>query len=272
MVRRGLQSHWVGRRIENVTIHDVRSLRRHLPGAADFIARVTGRTVTEACRRGKYLWFPLDDGAAVLVHLGMSGQALITDPAAPPHRHTRITLDLAGGQQLRFVDQRIFGGMALSELDESGVPPEVAHIGLDPLDPKFDLADVVARVRRKSSGVKRILLDQTVASGIGNIYADEALWRSRLHYERSGQGLTRAKAIELYGHVTDVMSEALDQGGTSFDALYVNVNGESGYFSRSLNVYGREGEPCDRCGRPIVREPFMNRSSFRCPTCQRRPR
>ena len=199
----------------------------------------------------------------------MSGQALISTPDAPLPRHLRITLDLDDGQQLRFVDQRIFGGMAVSETDP---PAEIAHIALDPLDEAFDAAEVVRRMRRRQTGVKRALLDQGLVSGVGNIYADEALWRSRLHYARNTRGLRVAEGLELLDHVRDVMSEALAQGGTSFDALYVNVNGQSGYFDRSLNAYGQEGEPCPRCGAPIVREPFMNRSSFRCPTCQPRPR
>ncbi len=173
--------------------------------------------------------------------------------------------------QLRFVDQRMFGGLSLSP-GGADLPAELTHIGRDPFDPQFDLAAAVARIRAKRSAIKRVLLDQTVVSGIGNIYADEALWRARLHYDRPADSLTAAKARELLGHARDVMGDALAQGGTSFDSLYVNVNGSSGYFERSLAAYGREGLPCLRCGRPMVREPFMNRSSFRCPNCQRRPR
>jgi len=269
VVRRGLDDHVVGRTVTEVAVLDARSVRRHGPGPTDFVARLRGRRVDAAHRRGKYLWLALDDGSSVLTHLGMSGQALISAPDAAPPRHLRITLDLDDGQQLRFVDQRIFGGMAISETDP---PAEIAHIALDPLDEHFDDAEVVRRMRRRQTGVKRALLDQGLVSGVGNIYADEALWRSRLHYARNTRGLKVAEGLELLGHVRDVMGEALAQGGTSFDALYVNVNGQSGYFDRSLNAYGQEGEPCPRCGTPIVREPFMNRSSFRCPACQPRPR
>ncbi|MFO6451118.1 MULTISPECIES: bifunctional DNA-formamidopyrimidine glycosylase/DNA-(apurinic or apyrimidinic site) lyase [unclassified Aeromicrobium] len=269
VVRRGLDDHVVGRTLTAVEVLDARSVRRHGPGPSDFVARLTGRHVTAAHRRGKYLWLSLDDGSSVLTHLGMSGQALISDPDAPPPRHLRITFDLDDGRQLRFADQRIFGGMAVSETDP---PTEIAHIALDPLDPDFDDAAFVARLRRRQTGVKRALLDQGLVSGVGNIYADEALWRSRLHYARNTKGLRIAEGTELIGHVRDVMAEALEQGGTSFDALYVNVNGQSGYFDRSLHAYGQEGRPCDRCGSIIVREPFMNRSSYRCPTCQPRPR
>ena len=136
----------------------------------------------------------------------------------------------------------------------------------------MDLAALVARIRTRGSGIKRVLLNQEIVSGIGNIYADEALWRARLHCEAPANGLSKAKVAELLQAARDVMTAALAVGGTSFDSLYVNVNGASGYFDRSLAAYGREGLPCLRCGRAMVREPFMNRSSFRCPSCQRPPR
>nr|WP_255668829.1 bifunctional DNA-formamidopyrimidine glycosylase/DNA-(apurinic or apyrimidinic site) lyase [Aeromicrobium duanguangcaii] len=264
-----MDDHVVGRTITSVEVLDSRSVRRHGAGPTDFVARLVSRRVDAAHRRGKYLWLSLDDGSSVLMHLGMSGQALISDADAPATRHLRIVLDLDDGRQLRFADQRIFGGMSISETDP---PTEIAHIALDPLDPAFDDADFVARLRRRQTGVKRALLDQGLVSGVGNIYADEALWRTPLHYARNTKGLRIAEATALIGHVRDVMTEALAQGGTSFDALYVNVNGQSGYFDRSLHAYGQEGRPCERCGAMIVREPFMNRSSYRCPTCQPRPR
>jgi hypothetical protein len=211
------------------------------------------------------------------------------------------------GQRLLFVDQRIFGGMFLSPLvpdvpatvatneaapgesapeggtDFSAVPerflvPEaVKHIARDPLDEFFDPAAVRRKFLRTSSGIKKVLLDQSVISGVGNIYADEALWRARLHYAKPARTLSAAQTRELLEAVTQVLRESLAAGGTSFDALYVNVLGESGYFERSLNAYGRAGEPCHRCaeaGRTtlMVREPFQNRSSYRCPHCQRAPR
>jgi formamidopyrimidine-DNA glycosylase len=176
---------------------------------------------------------------------------------------------------LRFVDQRTFGGLALSEMvtvDTVLLPLPVAHIARDPMDPAFDPVAVVKSLRRKHTDVKRALLDQTLVSGIGNIYADEALWRARLHWARPTDKLSAVKAAELLRHATEVMNEALALGGTSFDELYVNINGQSGYFDRSLNAYGQEGSPCNRCGSMIRREPFMNRSSFSCPRCQPRPR
>ncbi|MEH1130184.1 bifunctional DNA-formamidopyrimidine glycosylase/DNA-(apurinic or apyrimidinic site) lyase [Micromonospora sp. CPCC 206061] len=271
-VRQGLAKWVAGRRITSVEVHHPRAVRRHLPGAAHFAAALAGRTVVDVCRRGKYLWLPLDSGDAILGHLGMSGQLLVQPPDAPDEAHLRVRFRFAdGGSELRFVDQRTFGGLSYSE-GGAELPAEIAHIARDPVDPLFSDAGFVAGLRRKRTEVKRALLDQTLISGVGNIYADEALWRSRLHGLRPTDALTKPAATRLLAHVREVLGEALVAGGTSFDALYVNVNGESGYFDRSLNVYGREGEPCRRCGAPIRREPFMNRSSYSCPRCQPRPR
>jgi formamidopyrimidine-DNA glycosylase len=271
-VRLGLARWVTGRRIAAVEVRHPRAVRRHLAGSDDFAAALAGRTVTEVRRRGKYLWLALDSDDAVIGHLGMSGQMLLLEPAAPAGPHLRVRFAFSDdGPELRFVDQRTFGGWALS-LGGATLPAEIAHIARDPFDPAFDADQVVASLRRRRSGVKRALLDQTLISGVGNIYADESLWRAKLHGARAASELTRPAAHRLLGHVTDVMVEALGHGGTSFDALYVNVNGESGYFDRSLAVYGREGEPCLRCGAPVRREPFMNRSSYSCPRCQPRPR
>ena len=271
VVRRGLESHVVGRTIARVEVLHPRPIRRHLAGAEDFAALTTGRVVLGANRRGKYLWLPMDSGDAVLGHLGMSGQLLVQPRSAPRERHLRVRFDLGERLELRFVDQRMFGGLSVSP-GGADLPPEIAHIARDPLDPLFDEDAFVAAVRRRTSGIKRILLDQTVVSGVGNIYADEALWRAHLHGERPGVRLRRSDVRALLDDVRAVMAAALREGGTSFDALYVNVNGESGYFDRSLHAYGQEGRPCTRCGTPIRRVAFMNRSSYFCPTCQRRPR
>ncbi len=282
VVRAGLERWIVGRRVAGVEVLHPRAIRRHQAGAGDFAARVEGRRIVSAARRGKYLWLPLatrreQPETAIVGHLGMSGQLLVLPPDAPDGPHLRVRFRFEnGGRELRFVDQRTFGGLAVADLvgDPAGgrVPVPVVHIGRDPLDPAFDDEAFVRRVRSKDSEVKRILLDQTVASGIGNIYADEALWRIGIHGSRPGRRLSRAQVLDLLESVRAVMGEALAQGGTSFDALYVNVNGESGYFERSLNAYGQEGEPCARCGTPIRRIAFMNRSSYFCPSCQRAPR
>ena len=270
MVRRGLSGALTGARVERVQVLHPRPVRRHLAGPEDFAASLTCRVFAEPARRGKYLWLPFADGDALLAHLGMSGQFRLDVADAPRPRNTRVLFDLDTGSQLRFVDQRMFGGLSLSP-GGAELPAEIAHIGRDPFDPAFDLTAAGRRLRAKRTGVKRALLDQRLVSGIGNIYADEALWAARTHYARGSWTLSAAKAVAILAAATTVMQAALHQGGTSFDALYVNVNGSSGYFDRSLAVYGQQGRPCPRCGAPIRREPFMNRSAYRCPRCQRRP-
>ncbi|HEX7189170.1 MAG TPA: bifunctional DNA-formamidopyrimidine glycosylase/DNA-(apurinic or apyrimidinic site) lyase [Actinomycetes bacterium] len=279
VVRRGLQRWVAGRTVETVEVHHPRATRRHLAGPADFAARLAGRTLTGVARRGKYLWIDVSPGRgdaageAILAHLGMSGQLLVRPRQAPDELHLRVRVRFAdGGHDLRFVDQRTFGGIALVDTDAAGLPLPVAHIARDPMDESFDDEVFAASLRRRHTGLKRALLDQTLVSGIGNIYADEALWRARLHWARPTHTMTRARTAAVLAAARAVMVEALEQGGTSFDSLYVDVNGESGYFDRELAVYGRTGLPCRRCGALVVREHFMNRSSFRCPRCQPRPR
>lgn len=271
VVRAGLERHVVGARLTTVDVLHPRPVRRDPRGPAGFAAALTGRRVEAARRRGKYFWLPLDSGDALLGHLGMSGQMLVQPVGAPDERNLRVRFGLDRGGEVRFVDQRMFGGLLVSA-GGAELPPEIAHIARDPIDPEFDDELFVARVRRRTAGVKRLLLDQGLISGVGNIYADEALWRAQIHGDRPGDRLRRGQVVELLGHVRAVLGEALVQGGTSFDALYVNVNGESGYFDRSLAAYGQEGEPCPRCGTPIRRVAFMNRSSFFCPRCQPAPR
>jgi len=271
-VRQGLARWITGRTIAAVEVLHPRAVRRHAAGGADFAAVLAGRTITDVHRRGKYLWFALDSGDAIFGHLGMSGQLRLVTSSTPPAQHLRVRFTFAdGGPQLHFVDQRTFGGLALSP-GGADSPAEISHIARDPFDAAFDPDGFIAALRLRRTGIKRAILDQTLVSGVGNIYADEALWRARLHGERLCADLSRPLARSLLGHVTDVMREALQEGGTSFDTLYVNVNGESGYFDRSLAVYGRAGEPCRRCGAAIRRERFMNRSSYSCPRCQPRPR
>jgi formamidopyrimidine-DNA glycosylase len=292
VVRRGLARWVTGASVTDVEVRHPRPVRRHLAGPDDFAARLKGVTVTDAVRRGKFLWLTLDSGEALLAHLGMSGQLVLQPPDAPDEAHLRVRLALddggsgRDGRELRFVDQRMFGGLAvvplapspdglpggLGALGEPVLPVPVVHIARDVLDPQLDEAALAARLRRKRTGLKRALLDQQLVSGIGNIYADEALWRARLHYARPTETLTRPRVTAVLAATRDVMREALAAGGTSFDSLYVDVNGSSGYFERSLAVYGQEGLPCPRCGTPIRRDAFMNRSSFTCPACQRRPR
>jgi len=292
-VREGLDRLVVGAVVRDVEVFRDYSVRRHDGGPAGFVDQLRGRRLAAAVRRGKFLWLPFEGAdAALLAHLGMSGQLLVRDPAVSgdwAHPHLRVRLHLSeapsGARYLDFVDQRTFGHLLVTDLEPTpdgapgglgsalaAVPEPVAHIGRDPLDPAFDTDAVVAAVRRRRTGIKRALLDQTLLSGVGNIYADEALWRARLHFARATDRLRPIEVRRALDAASAVMTEALAQGGTSFDALYVNVNGESGYFARGLAVYGREGEPCPRCGTPIRRDAFMNRSSYTCPVCQPRPR
>ena len=297
VVRHGLAPAVTGATIERVEVLDERSLKRHDGPAEDFIDRLTGARLVAPVRRGKFLWMPVavgeggfgDPVEALVVHLGMSGQVLLRDRGADDGPLTRIRFEIVhpehGELLVNFVDQRIFGSMALDALQATPdgaaggygaalalVPGQVAHIARDPLDPAFDDAAFIAALRRRRTGIKRALLDQTLISGIGNIYADEALWAARLHYDRPTATLPVARVRELLTEVRIVLARALEEGGTSFDAQYVNVNGASGYFSHSLRAYGQQGRPCERCGGLIVREQFMNRGSHFCPRCQPRPR
>jgi formamidopyrimidine-DNA glycosylase len=268
-VRAGLDKWVVGRTIATVRITHPRSIRRHIAGPLDFAQLVTGRTITGTRRRGKFLWLPLDSGDAIIGHLGMSGQLLVQPTTAPDEKHLHIRFDFADkGPQLRFVDQRTFGGLAVS-VGGAELPAEIVHIAKDPLEESFVDKEFITALRKRRTAVKRALLDQKLISGVGNIYADEALWRARIRGDRPSDELSRPAAQRLLDRVKEVLREAIVEGGTSFDTLYVNVNGESGYFERGLNAYGREGEPCPRCGTAIKRSAFMNRSSFFCPRCQR---
>jgi formamidopyrimidine-DNA glycosylase len=293
-VRAGLAKSITEATVTGLQIHDARSLKRHLSGPTDFKKKLLGAKVQDVVRRGKFLWLPLDSGETALVgHLGMSGQMLIRTPDFPEDNLNRVTIqfETKSGKslELRFVDQRIFGSLAIDNLvltrdgGQGGfsagknrskpwqnlIPISAAHIARDPLDQAFDLEAVVAKMRGKKSGIKRVLLDQNLISGIGNIYADESLWLARLHFDRSADGISKAKLTELLQISQQVLEAAVKQGGTSFDEQYKNVNGESGYFSQQLFAYGQTDQPCARCQTPIRRQAWANRGSHFCPKCQR---
>ncbi|WP_018655287.1 bifunctional DNA-formamidopyrimidine glycosylase/DNA-(apurinic or apyrimidinic site) lyase [Actinomadura flavalba] len=277
VVRAGLERWTTGRTVASARVLHPRAVRRQPGGPDEFAGRLAGATLAAPQRRGKYLWLPVDGrDEAVLAHLGMSGQLLVADPGREPEKHLRVRVAFAdGGQELRFVDQRTFGHLLVTDLVDGPlgrVPEPVAHIAADPLEDAFDEDAFHRALRRRRTGVKRALLDQSLISGVGNIYADEALWRAKLHWARPTETLTRPEVARIVDGVRAVMAAALAAGGTSFDSLYVNVNGESGYFDRSLDAYGRRDEPCRRCGAPIRRDVFMNRSSYSCPVCQPMPR
>ena len=289
-VRAGLASHVIGALVNEIEVHDSRSLKRNFSGLDGFVNELTGERLQGVIRRGKFLWLPLTATRAVVCHLGMSGQVLVRSKEFGDDKLTRITLRLIkpSGEEIemRFVDQRLFGGMQIDDLLETGegvpaghfpegeassmIPVSVSHIARDPLDPNFDAGLVVSKMRKRSSGIKRVLLDQNLMSGIGNIYADETLWRTRLHYDRPASIISAKKLNDVIEVAKDVLGEAVERGGTSFDEQYKNVNGESGYFSQDLNAYSRAGLPCQRCGSAIKREAWANRSSYFCPKCQRR--
>jgi formamidopyrimidine-DNA glycosylase len=296
VVRAGIAPAVTGSRVAGVDVLEERSLRRHDLSVGRFSDLLEGQHILAAVRRGKFLWLPLESGRALVVHLGMSGQVLLGSPglvanAPGGDRLLRIRLHLDhpshGELWLNFVDQRIFGGMAIDAMVPTGdalpaghagdatgcwetlVPTQVAHIARDPLDPAFRDDVFITALARRKSGIKRALLDQTLISGIGNIYADEALFVARIHYDQPAASLSRAKARGLLAATREILHKALAEGGTSFDAQYVNVNGESGYFAHSLLAYGQQGKPCPRCGTALVREQFMNRGSHFCPRCQR---
>ena len=284
----GLERYVVGREVAKAQVLHPRAVRRDPAGPSGFEAAIAGRRLQRAERRGKYLWLSTEDDQALLAHLGMSGQMLLTDTDQPLSPHVRVRFTFTdNGPDLRFTDQRTFGhlmlvgfaagqdrlvGGAASLPPARVLPAPIAHIAPDPLEAAFSPAEFALRLRSRRTGIKRALLDQSLISGIGNIYADEALWRARLHWARPTETLRPSEVTRLLAAVTDVLTSALRAGGTSFDSLYVNVNGDSGYFERSLEAYGREGQPCTRCATVIRRDSFMNRSSFSCPRCQPRPR
>lgn len=268
VVRRGLQDHILGARFDAVEVFHPRANRGQDARLEDLLV---GHTVEKISRRGKYLWLELGEQLALYVHLGMSGQMLVGEPGTCTSPHLRIRADLSAPSgdllELAFVDQRTFGRWLVAEM-VAGVPAPVAHIARDPLEMDFDITATARRIRKSTSPIKTVLLNQEIVSGIGNIYADESLWAAGIKPTRRAASLRQKDAVALLEASQEVMSRALDAGGTSFDALYVNVNGASGYFSRSLNVYGQEGEPCPRCGSEIERVAFQNRSTHLCRTCQ----
>ena len=265
-VRAGLAKHVIGKRIDLAKQLHPRALRAD---SLNTLRIFKGAKVKEVKRRGKFMWLEFDRPEVLVAHLGMSGQFKIQSAKDDREPHLRACFTLSNGKELRFVDQRTFGWLAVDQLVNE-VPKLVSHIALDPFDPRFDKRATVSRISKSRAQIKKVILDQSIVSGIGNIYADEALWRARIHPESIAAELTSTQILNVLTAAQKVMERALAAGGTSFDDLYINVNGESGYFERSLAVYGREGEPCRRCGSEIERIAFANRSSRLCPTCQTR--
>jgi len=269
-VRRGLAPWIVGRKIKKIELVHKGGNRSSTYAP---LSSVEGARVKNIVRRGKFLWFELNRDLALVAHLGMSGQFIIQKRNSDDEKHLRVRIDFGDRKrEIRFIDQRTFGWVAIDQLvheDDELIPQSFARIAPDVFDKKFDRTAVISKIQKKNSAIKRVLLDQSVMSGVGNIYADEALWRAKIHPERMANSLKADEVNELLRSVKSVMSRALKQGGTSFDDLYINVNGESGYFAVQLEAYGQEDEPCSRCGTQIKRIAFGNRSSHFCPKCQK---
>ena len=270
-VRRGLHHLISGYRIVDALDLHPRTLK------AESIAPLSalkGARIIGTGRRGKFLWITLNRPFVLVAHLGMSGQFLIAQKDRPAAKHVRAQFTLKKplrSRELIFNDQRTFGWLSIEQLTD-GVPSSAAHIALDPFDPNFDYQGTITKFTERRVRIKTALLNQEIMSGVGNIYADEALWRAKVHPESLTSELSRKKITAVIDSATLVMQEAIAQGGTSFDDLYIDVNGESGFFDQSLSAYGREDEPCPRCGAPIKRIVFGARSSHFCPRCQRKTR
>jgi formamidopyrimidine-DNA glycosylase len=270
-VRAGLSKYVIGKKILSAATFHPRALK---PASIAPVSALVGSKILDVNRRGKFLWLKLDRPICLVVHLGMSGQLLVQPTTTAPHKHMRAQFNLSAaklakpGNQIRFVDQRTFGWVSVEEY-VGDVPISVSHIALDPFEAHFDIDAVVTKIKKRKSAIKPAILNQEIVSGVGNIYADEALWRSKIHPEIICEDLSKKQIKSVINCAVDVMREAISAGGTSFDEQYKNVNGVSGYFERSLAVYGQEGEPCPRCGSSIARIAFANRSSHLCQRCQR---
>ena len=268
-VRRGLDHLITGYRIAEADDLHPRALK---PESIAPLSSLTGAKITGTNRRGKFLWLTLDRPYVLVAHLGMSGQFLIHQKDRPRASHIRARFLLRKTlrtQELVFNDQRTFGWLSIEETTDS-VPTSAIHIAPDPFDPIFDKEAAIRNYLKRKIKIKTALLNQEIMSGVGNIYADETLWRAKIHPETLTSELNPRKVSTVIDLATEVMQEAINQGGTSFDDLYINVNGESGFFEQSLATYGQEDEPCIRCGTPIKRITFGARSSHFCPRCQRR--
>jgi formamidopyrimidine-DNA glycosylase len=267
-VRRGLAHFLTG-----YTIRSAQDLHPRLlkPASIAPLSAVIGARITSIKRRGKFMWFELDRDYALVAHLGMSGQFLIAQKDRPTPGHIRAQFQLSRGlnkRDLAFSDQRTFGWLSVEELTQ-GIPQSALHIAPDPFDPLFNRTSVINQMKSRKAAIKSVILNQEIMSGVGNIYADESLWRAKIHPEIPACDLSSKKIASLVDAATEVMAEAIKVGGTSFDSLYINVNGESGFFETSLAAYGQEHQPCPRCGREIRRIAFGGRSSHFCPKCQR---
>jgi formamidopyrimidine-DNA glycosylase len=265
-VARSLREHLVGRTIQGVTLrwHRTLALPRGDDAGDEFRRRLLGRRVLSVGRRGKYVVLALDEGH-LLIHLKMSGRLQVVPCHEPADKHVQVLFDLDDGRQLRFRDVRKFGRVYLVDRPEA----VTASLGPEPLAEDLNLSDFRRLLERRSGRLKSLLLNQSFLAGLGNIYADEALFRARLHPLRKAATLTAKEQERLYLAVRAVLAEAItDQGTTLSDGGYVDAQGQAGRYQERLAVYHRAGEPCARCQAPIERLIIGGRSSHFCPGCQ----
>jgi formamidopyrimidine-DNA glycosylase len=274
-VRRGLEHEVSGFTVVGIEVFDSRALRRNRFEEREFLKELVGQRLNLFKRRGKFLWIPLSNSRCLVAHLGMSGQILVRNPNYPLEKSERVRFQVERDRstlEIRFIDQRLFGGLYVDTLvensEQDNVPASASHIALDPLDHCFDPEKVASVMHRRKAGIKSLLLNQEIVSGIGNIYADETLWKAKTHFLTPGQDLSTKEIVKILSMSQEVLSNALKNNGTSFDQQYKNVNGLGGSYSQFLNAYGQTGKPCSRCKTLIVRQAWSNRGSHFCPLCQ----
>ena len=271
-VRRGLDQHLIGRQVERVEVGRLRTVRR--TSAEALIDGLSGVTFTGTSRRGKYLLVHLDSGEQLMIHLRMSGRVLLSDPGAvrPPHTHVVLHLSGEPAKELWFVDPRTFGEMVVFDPDNVAVElPELAKLGIDPITDGISRTRLAALLAGRGRQIKALLLDQHVIAGIGNIYADEILHRSRISPFRPGSSLTRPEITRLHAAILSILTEAIEAGGSTLsDTQYVDVMGDGGSFQLEHRVYDRAGQRCITCGKAdIARSMIGGRSTSYCPRCQK---
>jgi formamidopyrimidine-DNA glycosylase len=264
-LRRGLAARIVGRRLGRVEVRDARLRSRATPAALR--ASLQGRTVRAVERRAKYLLVHLSGRQVLVVHLGMSGQLVLADPAAPLQPHTHVRIGVGGAGELRYTDPRRFGMLFVVPRSRLAAHPRFANLGPEPLATDFSAGYLLERSRRVRKPIKNFLMDAAVVVGVGNIYACEALYRARIHPTTPAGRLSAERWHRLRRAVRAVLQAALRAGGTTLKD-FRDAAGGSGMFQHRLDVYDRSGHPCRRCRRTIRRIVQAGRSTYYCPGCQ----
>jgi formamidopyrimidine-DNA glycosylase len=261
-----LRPHLVGRTIVRCDLR-FPSLVRH-PEPEMFVDSIVGLTIETLGRRGKYILAGLEGGAQLVIHLGMSGQLRLVDAQTPLADHTHVIMDMDDGRQLRYRDPRRFGRLLLGTEASLIAAGRMPRLGPEPIDADFGADDLYMRLRRRRAPLKAVLLDQTTIAGVGNIYADESLHRARLRPDRAAGSLSRMSVKRLHEALREALQVAIRNRGSSVDS-YRDAWGEVGSQQEQLLVYGRAGEPCYTCGRPLALVRIAGRSSVFCRRCQR---